>query len=87
MDLSRIQAIQQWPIPLSIRQLRGFLSLIGYRRFVPHYARLAAPLIHLLLEDAFVWFDAAAQAFLSLKEALMKTPVLALPNFSEPFTI
>ena len=88
MDPDKIQAIQQWPIPSSIRQLRGFLGLTRYyRRFIPHYACLTAPLTYLLRKDAFVWSDATAQAFLSLKEALMKTPVLALPIFSDPFTI
>ena len=42
VDPDKIQAIQQWPIPSSVRQFCGFLDLTGYyNRFFPHYARLA----------------------------------------------
>lgn len=38
-------------------------------------------------KDAFAWSDESTQAFNKLKEALMNTPVLALPDFSQPFTL
>lgn len=34
-DPSKVEAITNWPIPTTIRQLRGFLGLVGYyRRFI-----------------------------------------------------
>lgn len=58
-----------------------------YRRFVAHYATLAAPLTQLLRKDAYVWKESATVAFNDLKNAPMHTPVLALPDFSKNFLI
>ncbi|XP_039121357.1 uncharacterized protein LOC120258078 [Dioscorea cayenensis subsp. rotundata] len=88
VDQDKIQTIQDWPLPTSVKGLRGFLGLCGYyRRFVAHYATLAAPLTELLRKDAFIWTSSATQAFEQLKEALTRTPVLQLPNFNEPFVV
>ena len=48
---------------------------------------IAKPLTQLLQKKQFEWNHQAEKAFLALKSAMMLTPVLALPNFHEPFTI
>ena len=48
---------------------------------------MEAPLIALLRKDAFAWTPAAMCAFEKLKQAMCTTPVLAMPDFSKPFTI
>lgn len=84
----KIQAVQSWPLPSTVGKLRGFLGLTCYyRRFVAHYARLAAPLTELLRKQAFVWTPKATVAFETLKRALTSTPVLWLPRFDRPFEI
>lgn len=46
---SKSTAVLNWPAPVNIKQLRGFLGLIGYyRRFVRHYGMLSKPLTLLL---------------------------------------
>ena len=45
----KIRAVTEWPKPNTLRELRGFLGLSSYyRRFVPKYAKVAAPLQSLL---------------------------------------
>jgi hypothetical protein len=66
----------------------GFLGLAGfYRKFVRHFAILAKPLMQLLKKHQFVWTNDHQKAFEALQQALCSAPVLAIPDFSKPFTI
>lgn len=67
----------------------AFLGLAGYyHKFVKNFGILAKPLTDLLRKDQqFLWTSSHATAFQSLKDALCTTPVLALPDFSQPFHI
>ncbi|CAJ2652754.1 unnamed protein product [Trifolium pratense] len=88
MDRDKIKAVLEWPIPKNIKQLRGFLGLTGYyRRFIKHYARLAAPLTDLLKKENYNWNAQTELAFQELKAAMTSAPVLALPNFQKPFIL
>ena len=52
---TKLEAIQKWPEPSNLKQLRAFLGLTGYyRRFVKSYASIAALLIDLLKNDFFL---------------------------------
>nr|KYP76696.1 Transposon Ty3-I Gag-Pol polyprotein [Cajanus cajan] len=87
-DPAKIIAVQQWPLPQSVKQLRGFLGLAGYyRRFVNRYSTIARPLHDMLKKDGFSWLEEAKCAFQKLKTQLSNTPVLALPNFSKEFVL
>lgn len=87
IDPSKIKVIQQWPVPHNVKAVRSFLGLAGYnRRFIRPYATIAGPLTDLLCHEAFVWTDLSQKAFDMLKQ-LSSTPVLALPNFAQDFTL
>lgn len=88
-DPSKLTAIQNWPMPKTVKALRGFLGLTGYyRKFVKHYGILAQPLTHLLKKGTlFLWGPQHQQAFEILKQAMISTPVLALPDFATPFVL
>lgn len=74
VDKDKIAVIREWPVPSSIKALRVFLGLAGYyRRFVPHYSTLTAPLTSLLRKYAFVWASEATSAFQQARQALMPT--------------
>ena len=52
MDESKIKAIQDWPIPMKIKHIRGFLGLANfYRRFIKDFATIARPLNDLTKKD------------------------------------
>ena len=88
-DPKKVEAVVQWPTPMSIKQLRGFLGLAGYyRRFVKDFGKIASPLTALLKnERGFQWNEQADQAFGRLKQALITAPILILPDFDKEFVI
>ena len=88
MDPQKITTVVNWPVPTTQRQVRGFLGLAGYyRRFIKHFAFVAAPLTNLLQKDGVKWGELESKAFDSLKNKLTHAPILALPDFNETFVI
>ena len=51
------------------------------------YGLIARHLINLLKKGQFKWNDEAEDAFLKLKHAMTTSPILAMLNFNEPFTV
>ncbi|CAN6308396.1 unnamed protein product [Urochloa humidicola] len=88
MDPSKIDAVNTWPVPRTLRALRGFLGLTGYyRKFITNYGVIAAPLTALLKKEAFRWSEDATTTFNNLKAALTTGPVLQLPDFTKEFIV
>jgi hypothetical protein len=58
-----------------------------YRKFVKEFGTIAALLTALLKKEGFAWTEAASTAFSALKTAVTTAPVLALPDFAEPFIV
>jgi hypothetical protein len=55
---------------------------------VQHFGIIAKPLTNLLKKNTvFSWTSDHETAFQTLKMALIQTPVLALPNFSQSFCV
>jgi hypothetical protein len=89
VDGSKVDAIQSWPQPTTVTQVRSFLGLAGfYRRFVKDFSTIAAPLHELTKKGApFEWGAPQDEAFNTLKERLTHAPLLQLPNFDKVFEL
>ena len=82
----KVTAIEDWPTPRCLRDVRAFIGLIGYyRRFIKGFATLAEPLTRLSRKGTrFVWTQELDEAFHSLKRAMLNVPILAFPYPNRP---
>jgi len=89
VDQEKVMAIKDWPTPRNVSELRSFHGLASfYRRFVPNFSTVAAPLNELVKKEVdFKWGIDQTKAFETLNEKLIKAPLLVLPNFSKIFEI
>lgn len=81
-DPRKMEKIKNFPVPTDTTGMRCFLGLASYyRRFVPNFATIAAPLNQLIKKDAvFEWTEACQELFDQLKCALVSAPVLVYPK-------
>ena len=88
-DPQKIAAIRDWPVPSNLRQCRAFVGICQYyRKFVPNFSEIAAPLHALTKKGArFIWDDSCQAAYEHLKNALTTAPTLALPNDEGEFLL
>lgn len=88
-DPAKTRAIQDWPQPKDIHDLRSFLGLANYyRRFVHHYSKVVLPLTDLLRKDApFLWKITHQVAFDTLKDKLVIAPTLQLVDPDLPLRV
>ncbi len=86
---AKVEAIVNFPVPSSRRELKRFLGMAGYyRSFCRNFATVAAPLTNLLSPKIlFVWTVLCQVAFDNLKALLSSSPILVAPDFSRPFKL
>ncbi|XP_044718021.1 reverse transcriptase (RNA-dependent DNA polymerase) domain-containing protein [Hirsutella rhossiliensis] len=79
VDPEKVQAIQQWQQPRSVKGVRSFLGFANYyRQFIPRFSNIAAPLTALTKKDAvFMWSKECEAAFEEMKSLLTSAPILA----------
>ncbi|CAN2387863.1 Reverse transcriptase (RNA-dependent DNA polymerase), partial [Pristimantis euphronides] len=91
----KVAAVQQWPTPTTLRELRAFLGIAGYyRRFIKDFAKIAGPLHELLRGTAggpknrpIPWGVRQEEAFQKLKHLLTTAPILGYADFEQPFLL
>lgn len=84
-----VTAVKEFPVPQNVREVRQFVGLASYyRRFVPGFSKIAEAIYALTKKGAvFEWSAECQIAFETLKDKLVKAPVLVFPDFSNPFIL
>jgi len=67
VDPGKVKAIQDWPQPTNVSEVRSFLGLAGYyRRFVDNFSKIAQPFTNLIRKTTkFQWTEKCKQLFRS----------------------
>ncbi len=90
MDNSKVQAVTEWPLPKTIKELQRFLGFANfYRRFIRNYSLITAPLTSLLRgkPTKLRWSPEAVKAFEKLKTSFTTAPILKYPDPELPFVL
>ena len=90
-ESAKIEAVRKFEQPKTKTRVRSFLGLtVYYRKFIPDYATLAAPLTDLTRKtkpNQVAWTPECAAAFDQLKDSLCASPVLKSPDWNKPFIL
>jgi hypothetical protein len=88
-DPEKITAVQEWPTPSSVHEVRSFLGTCSYyRKFIKSFANIARPLHKLTEKTAdFHWNSECDIAFQTLKQSLVTAPILGYPDMNDPFVL
>ncbi|KAK1677054.1 hypothetical protein QYE76_037902 [Lolium multiflorum] len=86
---SKVAAVLEWEAPKNVKEIIGFLGMVGYYiRFIQGFSKIAGPMTKLLRKNTpFVWSDECEQSFQTLKEKLTTAPVLAVPEVGKDYTV
>ena len=89
MQKEKIEAIETWPSPTNLTELRAFMGTCGYyRRFVKDFSSIAAPLFRLMKKGVkWEWTAECETVFVRLKVKLTSEPILALPTNEGTFVL
>ncbi len=85
----KVQAIVDFAVPRTKRDLRRFLGMSGYYRgFCRNFSDVVLPLTNMLrASQDFKWTDECHSAFDAVKTLLCSAPVLAAPHYSRSFKL
>ena len=95
VDPSKITAIQKWPRPNTVTDVRSFLGFTNYyRKFMHQYAQISKPLNDLTSGEnakrknkTVEWTEEHQKSFDHLKDLSTKSPILAYANYKKPFIV
>ena len=90
-DPQKLDAVRNYPTPVSKRQVRAFLGLAGYYRcFVSHFLTIAEPFTELTKTknpDKVKWTKNCEVAFCKLKDFLVTPPVIKGVEPDKPYIL
>jgi len=85
----KILAIKEFPCPRTSKNIKQFLGLAGYYRFISNFSKIAKLLLKKLLkkDEKFVWNEAQDKTFRELRDLLCSEPLLQYPDFTNSFVV
>ena len=94
-DPKKIEAIEKWPVPKTVTEVRSFLGFTNcYHKFIPRYAQVAKPINQLVSggnankkKTLVDWTSDCQVAFEHLKHLCSQTPILAYADYTKPFQL
>ena len=99
-DPDKVEKVKTWPKPRNPEEVRKFIGFVGYyRKFVQNFSKIARPLTDLMPapsskrkskakeQKQWHWGDEEERAFETLKHHLTSPPILAYPDFTQPFEL
>lgn len=100
VDEKKVETIKNYPVPITLKELRSFLGLSGYyRKFIYHYAHITKPLtVHLRSDNGRIGAKLSSKikidldtcaigAFNTIKSKLQEQIELFQPDYSKPFEL
>ena len=86
---SKVQKIQKAARPVTKKQVRSFLGLVGfYRSFIENFSTVALPLTEATKKgepNVIQWNQGREESFDALKRVMSENPVCILPNMDKDF--
>ena len=88
VDPSKTEAVENWAVPTTTKELESFLGFIKYHReFIPNISQRAQHLFALKGKKPFEWEAIHQEEFNDLKAALTNPPVLGYPDPEKEFIL
>ena len=86
---AKTEAIKAMHPPVNPKQVSAFLGLVRYyRKFIKNFAKIVKPLTMLTHMDVkFEWKETHHCAFMKLKDAIIKAPILRYPDTTKPYIV
>ncbi|CCO34838.1 Retrotransposable element Tf2 155 kDa protein type 1 [Rhizoctonia solani AG-1 IB] len=87
LDKLKIQAVQEWPTPTTVKQVQSFLGFANFvRRFVANFSQIARPLHNLVKKEVkWQWTEKEETAFRELQKAIINAPVIVHADPAKPY--
>ena len=88
-DPDKIQAVRDWSVPQTVKEVRGFVGFTSYyRKFINNFAQIMHPITELTgKKKKFVWTSECQLAFEKVKFLLTSPPLLVYPQDDSCFIL
>ena len=85
----KIKAMKNYPRPTNQKLVKRFLGMASYyRKFIPNYSSITAPINMLLKKDTiFFWDEKCESSFVEIIYRLTNPPLLRFPNLNKKFIL